>query len=202
MNASPINRTSAPNIIRLLDYCFKKGVQEASEFEDDYTAKEWLEEKLSTGGYGLLSEDSVDFDWKRWRFTLYRWCRDRRLNSLAENYIDKIRTYQATFAFAILPITMRFYLMGVQEWLEYPNGLNMALFKQNQKIHWKPMPKHLVKLTTNDYISLIQEFVYERIGMGFEGDMIQSRYDSFAFAMWRCVQKYPVHGFGEEKEDI
>lgn len=203
MSVSLLNRTSAPSVLRLFDYCFKQGVFDAAAFEDDYTAKEWMECRLEKGDYGLLSETETPFDWKRWRFTLYRWCRDARLNSLAENYIDKVRQYQANALFAILPLSMRFYLMGIEEWLAYPNAIGMAKFKQEPKVHWKPVASHLRKMSTNDLISLVQEFVYERQSKEYEGDMIKSRYDTFALGLWRCLQKYPVYGGTEEEtEDI
>lgn len=201
MSRSALNRTSAPNVVRLFDYSFKQGVIDAASFEDDYTAKEWMEERLEKGDYGLLPEHEVPYDWKRWRFTLYRWCREARMSPLAENYIDKIRHYQKDFLFAILPLSMRFYLMGVSEWLEYPNPVGLALFKQSPKVHWKPVPSHLKKITNNDFISQVQEFVYERQAKNYEGDMLHSRYDAFVFGLWRCLQKYPVYGTDEEETE-
>ncbi len=198
---SPLNRTTAPQAIRLFDYCFKQGVLDACNLEDDYAAREFLDSRLEDGGYGLLSEPSDGFDWRRWQHTLYRFCRFGRLGSIAESYIDKVHRYKNTSLFAILPIAMRFYLMGVQEWLDYPNATNTALFKQNKKVHWKPMPRHLRDIRTADFISTIQEFVYERQAKAFENDLSPGKYDSFANAMWRCVQKYPVYAT-EETEDI
>ena len=88
--------------------------------------------------------------------------------------------------------------MGVEEWLDYPNQNNMALFKQSKKIHWKPVPKHLRNIRTADYISYVQEFIYERVQKHFEDDLSQSRYDGFATGMWRCTQKYYVGTDSEE----
>lgn len=196
---SPLNRAFASGVIRLLDYCFKQGVIDACDLEDDYTAKEWLTARLEDGGYGLLSEIDTPFDWKRWRFVLYRWCRNARIGTLGEGYIDKIRKKQVYY-FAVLPISMRFYLMGIEEWLEYPNPNGMTLFRSENRIHWKPMPSHLKVMRTDDFISYIQEFIYERQSRHFQDDLSDARYDSFCSAIWNFTRKYPV--YGDIRDDI
>ena len=198
MARSPLNRTTAPQVVRLFDYCFRQGVFDACDYGDDIAVQEWLDARLADGQYGLLSEYDEIYDWKRWRLTLYRWCRLGKLGSIGESYVDIIHRYKQTAMFALLPISMRFYLMGIQEWLAYPNPNNMALFKQTKKIHWKPVPTHLKKIRTSDFISYIQEFIYERAQKHFESDLTSSRYDSFATAMWRCTQKYYVGTDSEE----
>ncbi len=196
---SPLNRTTAPQLIRLFDYCFKQGVIDACNYEDDYFVREWYETKLKSGSYGVLHEPDDDFDWKRWKFTLYRWCRIGRLGSITDSYVSRVHCFKNTFLFAILPITMRFYLEGIAEWLEYPNPTNTVYFMSNKKIHWKPVPNHLKIMKTDDFISMVQQFVYERQAMNKQGDLTTRQYDSFATAVWRCVQKYPVYGASEEE---
>ena len=198
---SPLNRSTAPLVIRLFDYCFKQGVEDACALEDDYAAKEWMDECLKNGSYGVLSEKDLPFDWRRWRFTLYRWCRIAHLPSLADTYLNRMERFKNTFAFAILPLAMRFYLMGVQEWLEYPNPANMAYFRQNGKVHWKPVVSHLRKMRTSDFVSYVQEFVYERTDGAPEGDAWTTKYNSFCQALWRCTQKYEVIGDSEDPEE-
>ena len=199
---SPLNRTTAPQAIRLFDYCFKQGVFDACYIENDYEAQQFLDSHPESGGYGLLVEPYEGFDWRHWQHTLYRFCREARIKSIAENYIDCIHRYRKKFVFAILPIAMRFYLMGIEEWLSYPNPNNTEIFKHEGKIHWKPVPRHLRKMSTPDFISLIQQFVYERQSKEYPGDLSATMYDTFANTMWRCVQKYPVYVTDKEDEDI
>lgn len=190
MPKCPMTRANGPQVIRLFDYCFRQGVFEACDFGDDMMVQEWLDARLADGGYGLLSEYGEDFDWKRWRLVLYHWCRLGRIGRIAESYVDVIHRFRSTSMFALLPICMRFYLMGIEEWLAYPNPNNIVLFKQRNKIHWKPVPDHLRQIRTADFISYVQEFVYERVNKHFEDDLSQSRYDGFSTAVWRCNQKY------------
>lgn len=204
---SPLNTTTAPQVLRLFDYCFKQGVLDACDLGDDYEARDWLNERKEDGGYGLLSDKDTPYDWRRWRFTLFRWCRNAHIGSVGETYIDGIRT-ASNLLFCVVPIAMRFYLMGIEEWLEYPNSTNTLIFKQTPKIHWKPVAPHLKKITKDDFISYIQDFVYERKKFHekvkadwpeeiatplLNRDASYSAYDNFAKAMWtytRTPKKY------------
>ena len=203
MNRLPLNRTTAPQVIRLFDSCFKRGVLDACAQDDDYSVKEWLDRHLSDGSYGLVYDD-YNFDFKRWRFTIERWCREDRLGSVGDTYLNSmyVRRKNRNFLFAVLPMTMRFYLLGVEEWLSYPNPLNMEIFKHTKKIHWKPMPSHMRNMTTSDYLSLLQEFIYERQSKKFEDDLTESQYDGFSIAMYKFTRKYEVPEYDETEEDI
>ena len=204
MTKLPLNRTTAPQVIRLFDSCFKRGVLDACAQDDDYGLKDWVEAHKSSGSYGLVYDDE-NFDWKRWRFTIERWCREDRLGSVGDVYLNSIhvrRESSRNFLFAVIPMTMRFYIMGVEEWLAYPNPLNTEIFKHTKKIHWKQVPKHLRNITTNDFLSILQEFIYERQRMHLEGDLTERQYDSFSIAMYRFTRKYEIPDYDEAEEDL
>lgn len=189
-----LNRHTAPMVVRLLDICFRRGVLDAMDFGDDYTAKEWCEDKIQNEGYGLLSESEVEYDWRRWQFTIMRWCRLNRMATLSSAYLDRIRK-KTNFLFVVIPMTMRFYLMGIQEWLEYPNPNKFVFFENQPKTHWKPVDAHLKNMTTDDFISYVQEFVYERSSHPEEvkeKGASDASFDDFREALWRTTRKYPV----------
>lgn len=197
----PLNRTTAPQVIRLFDSCFKRGVIDSCNMEDDMLVKEFLDKHKSDGSYGLVYDD-YNFDFHRWRFHLERWCREDRLGSIGDMYLNSmyVRQKRNTFLFAVLPLTMRFYLMGVEEWLSYPNPLNMAIFQHMKKIHWKPVPKHLKNISTADWLSYMQEFIYERQKMRLKGDLTEFMYDSFSVAMFKLTRKYEVLNYETEED--
>lgn len=189
----PLNRTTAPQVVRLFDSCFKRGVIHACAMDDDYSVQEFLDRHKEAGTYGLVYDDE-NFDFRRWRFTIERWCREDRLGSVGDTYLNSmyVRQSRKTFLFAVLPMTMRFYLMGIEEWLEYPNPLNLEIFKHTKKIHWKPVPKHLKNISTQDFLSYLQEFIYERQKMNLEDDLTEFMYDGFSTAMYKFTRKYEV----------
>jgi hypothetical protein len=189
---SPITRRSAPEIIRLLDFCYKRGVVDACEVEDDIAVEEWYRSMIGSGHYGLVCMEEEECDWKRWRFFLLRWCRENRLSSLGYDYIDSIRK-PSGFWYLIIPMTMRFYLLGVKEWVDYPNPLGMALFKSKIKVRW-PKDSTIKNMRNDDYISLIQEFIYElrKSPMEEMKDFSSKSMDNFEIAMWQVTR--PQYG--------
>jgi len=187
---SHITRTSAKSIIRLLDLCYKKGVIAAASVEDDLAVKDWVDSMRNTGKYGIVDFPDEICDWKRWRFFLLRWCRENKMTSLGFNYIDSIRK-PCGFEYVIIPMTMRFYLQGVMEWLEYPNILALALFKSRCRLRWtNKVPKNMKTITTNDFISMIQEYIYELRQYPMEEmvDFPQGALDNFEYAMWQTTR--------------
>lgn len=206
---SLITRRTAPEIIRLLDFCYKKGVIDACETEDDYAVQEWYDGVFQNGKYGLLTHIGEDFDWKKWRFFLLRWCRENRLSSLGYDYIDTIRQVNG-FSYVLLPMAMRFYLMGVGEWLQYPNEHALELFRRTARRRWlNTLPKHMMNMKTDDYISLIQEFVYEfrKHPMPEMSKLSKNALSDFEIAMWQCTRrKHSIYGKirnnTREEEDI
>ena len=158
MKFSPLNRRSAPQILRLCALCFKQGVLHAYELGDDYTAKEFLEQHKENWTYGVLGEPD-DFDWKMWRFSLYRWCRYADLSNFAETYLYTVKTYN--YLYCPIVMSMRFYLKGIEEWLDYPNPVQIERFKQESKVHWKPMPGAARKIIRQDLLADMQEIAYE-----------------------------------------
>lgn len=191
---SHITRKSAPEIIRLLDYCYKRGVVDASEVEDDLAVQDWYDETIDSGKYGLVGSPDEECDWKRWRFFLLRWCRENRLSSLGFDYIDGVRRARG-FEFLIIPMAMRFYLFGVKEWLDYPNPSLIGMFKAKPKFRWSPsVPQQMKNMTKDDFISLIQEFIYELRNKPMEGmkDVAPRAMDNFEYAMWQMTRSTRV----------
>ena len=187
---SHITHRSALDIIRLLDFCYRKGVVDACHVEDDLAVRDWVDGMYRSGRYGLVEFPDEECDWKRWRFFLLRWCRENRLSKLGFDYIDGIR--KATgFEYVIIPMTMRFYLQGVKEWLEYPNEMGLAVFKGRVRQRWtNKVPTNMKNMKTDDFISLIQEFIYElrQSPMAEMKDFAPSALDNFEYAIWQMTR--------------
>lgn len=176
---SPFTHARTLQIAHLFDYCFKRGVIEAYDAEDDAAVMEWYEERKKDGGYGLISDMGLEYDWRRWRFTLLRWCRIAGIRTLGEDFIDGLKR-DGNILSAVFPFCMRFYLLGVKEWLDYPNQINIEYFRHNPRIHWTDNGE---KFYNNDYIVYLHEFTYEAIDSGMDPARIK-RLDGFAQAMW------------------
>lgn len=200
---SPLNRKTAPIAVRFFDTCFKQGVIDAYNLGNDIDAKDFLDKKKSDWTFGVLGEPD-DYDWQMFRFALYRWGRFYHYTKFSEEFIYRI--VKKNYLWYFLPYCMRFYLMGIEEWLEYPNPVGIEIFKSTSKIHWKPMPGHLSKMTTSDIISYMQEFAYEYRRIPEEKKYFSAvSFDGYCQAVHDLTRKY-VTGrkirIEETEEDI
>lgn len=159
MNVSLLNRASAQNILRLFNLSFRYGVLDAYELGDEYAAKDFLEKHRENWTYGAVGQPD-DFDWKHWRFYMTsKFCMFNGLTGFSERYLYSIKTYN--YLFCPIIMSMRFYLKGVEEWIEYPNPSRIELFKRAGVAHWKPMPNQFKKITKTENFVDIQEIAYE-----------------------------------------
>lgn len=155
---SPLNSSTGPQILRFFDVCFKRGVNDAMVLDDDSAAREFWIERKEDWRFGVLGEPD-DFDWRMFRFRLYQWARESHLTGLAENYLFKLRAINPYWV--LLIYCMRFYLMGIGEWLEYPNPQGMAIFKNSPRVHWAPQKKGLMNFKKADYFAYMQEYAID-----------------------------------------
>ena len=63
MKELPLNRTTAPQVVRFFDVCFKQGVIDAYNYHDNYGARDFLQRFKESWDFGVLGEPE-DFDWE------------------------------------------------------------------------------------------------------------------------------------------
>lgn len=181
-----LNRNIAPHVLRFYDTCFKQGVIDACELGDDIEAKDFLKRRKEDWCFGVLGK-SGEYDWEMFRFDLYWWARRARMKSLCENYIFKIRKKDAVWC--LLPYCMRFYLLGIEEWLSYPNPIGLEVFKRNYRAHWHS-DDGLLEFKKGDYISYMHEFAYQYRSLPEESRPIsETSMDAFCQAIYSLTRK-------------
>lgn len=189
-----LNRTTAPQAIRFFDVCFKQGVIDAYEFGNDIDAREFYEQKKEDWTFGILGKPD-DFDWQQFRYQMYFLARRGKLKSLAEGYIFNIRN--RNYLWCLLLYCMRFYLMGIDEWLRYPNPAGLGIFKVKQKIHWDPN-EPVRNITKVDIISYLHEFEHDYSRLPEEEMPVSAvTMSSFVSALFDLSRKYVT---GEEED--
>lgn len=184
---SPLNRTTAPQILRFFDVCFKQGVLDAYDLGDELESTDFLNTRKEDWRFGVLGQPD-DFDWRSFRFTLYWWARRAQMTGLAENYIFKIKV--KNFLWCFLAYCMRFYLMGIEEWLAYPNPVNIEVFKTQRRVHWDN--NSVVKnFTKGDYISYMHEMEHAFLRLPEDSMQVTpAAMGSFISAIYDLTQKY------------
>lgn len=183
----PLNRTTAPMIVRLFDLCFRHGVFHACAVEDDFQVREFIKKHEFAGTFGILG-DELEYDWQMFRFMLYRWARENRMRRLSEEYLIMVR--KKDYLWAVLPYCMWFYMLGMKEWLEYPSPQAIELFKTRTKRHWSPnAPSKL--FTINDYVSYMHQAAYDFRRIPEEQQPLSHNLiDSFCQAIFDMCRKY------------
>lgn len=196
MNNSLLTRSTAPKVVRFMYLCFQRGVLDACEFGNDLDALEFYKSRSKDWRFGTLAYPDEN-DWKAFRSQLYWWAREHNMKTLAENYLFRIRN--KNYAWCILPYCMRFYLMGVKEWLDYPNPGRIPMFKQAGKDHWNPNAP-VKTMTRMDIISYLHtfEFEFRRLEEG-TVDVSAASMSSFICALYDLSRKYVT---GSTKESF
>lgn len=191
-----LTRTTAPQAILFFDVCFKAGVVDACEEGDDLGVKEFYERRMEDWNLGPIGSGE-GYDWQMFRYWLYWLARGHRLKSLAESYLFRIRS--KNYAWCILNYCMRFYLMGIKEWLKYPNPGRIEIFKSRPRIHWDPEAPN-ASITRMDIISYLHCFEYEyRKRPEEEKDLQDVTMESFIKALYDLSRKYVT---GKKEEDF
>lgn len=183
---NPLNRALAPMIIRLFDTCFRHGVIDACNADDDFVVREFVSKHQYAGSFGIIG-DELEYDWQMFRFTLYRWARENHLRRLAEEYIIFVR--RTDYLWPLLPYCMWFYILGAKEWLEYPSKQNMGLFLTRNKRHWSPNSSSKV-FVMQDYVSYMHEAAYDYRRVPEDKRLVSTMLvDSFCMAIYDLCQK-------------
>ena len=191
-----LTRTTAPQVIKFCDLCFKQGVIDACYAGDDLEVKEFYDDRIGTWRLGTISGGD-GFDWQMYRFWLYWIAREHHMKTLAESYIFRIRV--KNYVWCLLPYCMRFYLMGIKEWLNYPNPSRIELFKKKPRVHWDPNCPN-VAITRMDIISYLHSFEFEYRRLPDEiKEMTDVTMGSFIQALYDLSRKYVT---GSKEEDI
>lgn len=191
-----LNRSTAAQTIQFFYQCFRHGVLDAAEFDDSADLEEFYQKKSSDWSFGTLGYPD-EMDWQAFRSQLYWWARAAGLKTFAESYLFRVRSKNHTWC--VLPCAMRFYLMGIKEWIAYPNLGRIERFKGAKNIHWDPTGD-IAKFTRTDIISYLHtfEFEYRRL----EDDPLEIpplAFSTFTAALYDLSQKY---GTRKKKKNI
>ena len=190
-----LNRTSAAQILRFFDICFKQGVIDACAFNDDHEARLFLDRHKAAWDFGVLGESEEGFDWEIWRVKLYQWGRAKGMKSFLTDYVYQITRKNHLWYFFIF--AMRFYLMGIEEWLEYPAPAGIERFKTQVNIHWKKVEASCKNITKTDKIVYMQEIAHEYLSVPLDERTLKPvTMDGFCRAMHDLTRPYAYKSRG------
>lgn len=184
---SLLDRSTVKLVLRLLDFSFRQGVLDACKYQDEFRCREFIKERRENLNYGVLDIDEP-LDWVEWRYILTKWSIKGRFHKVSVKFLDRITT--VNYNWVILPVAQEFYIRGIEEFLEYPNGRNLELFKSKHRVHWYYNGKPFKYITNDDIVTAIQDICYEkkRKDAGKEGSPSKLSYDAFCRTVWTLTR--------------
>lgn len=190
-----INASIAREMIALVDFCYRKGIEDAYRVEDEGLAREFIEKTSQVGVYGFLREDGATMDWKEWSLRLMSQARMTFWNGAMSRYLLLIggRVNQNHLG-VFIPVAQVFYNKGVRDYIENPHSADYLLFQEKTRVFWTA--KGLKNINNRRYIDEIQLCCFDlkrRDKIAWEtktatnarrmGAFTDSQYDSFIRAV-------------------
>lgn len=188
MGSYIINRRTARQTFRFFDACYRQGVLDAYNIDDEEKCKDFVNRMKSPKKFSLLYVD-YDMTWQEWRAILFRWCITERLIIFADEVLNRIKTYSGYLS-VFLPIAMDFYCKGILDFVAYPNPTKIVKFKSTKRIYWKTF----TKISAMEFVSDVQLFSFERIRIDAtdeDNGLNKTNYESFCHVVWAASKPLP-----------
>lgn len=183
-----IRPSNGHDMLGFFDVMFKKGVEDAASCGDAFEVRAFHDDRTEDWRFGSLDVEG-EMTWHDYQFLVYRAARMTGYKTLAEEFISAI--WKMNYNWCFLPYCMRFYLLGIGEWLAYPNPSGLAYFKTWSGVHWDPNTKMPRKFTRMDYISYMHGFAFEyRRLPEAERYVTPKVMDNFTRAIYDVTKKY------------
>lgn len=130
-----VTRDTILRMIGLLDWCYRLGVKQARELNDEGLAREFLDKVSQTGVYGFLNEDGITMGWKEWTLRLMAKARMTSWNGAMTRYFSLIGSRpNQNYLGAFIPVSEAFYAKGVRDLIDNKQSFDYALFQEKTRV--------------------------------------------------------------------
>lgn len=131
-----VTKNLVSQMISLLDWVYRLGVESAREVEDEGLCREFLERTKEPGVYGLLSETPVYTTWEEWTLRLMAKARSTSWNGSMVKFFTKMGKFSANYLSAFLPCSLMFYRRGIEDFINAPAAADFAMFQSRTRVRW------------------------------------------------------------------
>ena len=131
-----ITRGVVSQIISILDYCYRLGVEAAREVEDEGLCREFLDCTKEPGVYGLLSENPVYITWQEWTLRLMAKARSTSWNGGMVQYLNRMGRFSNNYLSCLIPLSQVFHNRGISDYLNAPTAVDFAMFQSKSRVWW------------------------------------------------------------------
>lgn len=187
-NKRSLTRRDALRITRFLMACYHEGVCDAWKANDDTYCHQYMSRQKRELSYGILDTPAMNAN--TYLFTLLLYCRSYRMPDFGRGVIMNM-----TRNSPLLDLCERFYVQGINDYVDNPDYLHMDEFKDEPNSLWggryKEAPCDYVVRTVQNFCLEIKEG-YEKLGRAERGAEISK----FGYTLWLLTR--PV-GYGLRK---
>jgi hypothetical protein len=191
---------TAPALIEMFDACYKNGVIQARQLDDEGEAQDFIDQYSEGEEFAILCDVDMfgrvkpgPFELKlvQWRRKLMYWTQTASKRLLVIEFLNSVPKL-GNFAGVAYIVAKKFYLQGIYHYINNPtNDLEVFVNTRNAVLqrHAKAARTRKVR-TTNDWIQEIQMFCADSMAeeLREESDNCSfERYNTFARVFARCI---------------
>lgn len=154
MDSRPVvTRDTILRMIGLLDWCYRLGVRQARELNDEGEAREFIDSHNEPGVYGFLS-DGLNVGALEWQLRLQKEARLTSMFGSMYQYFKRMKLFGKNYLSCFLPVAQMWHNLGVQDYIDNPYSCDMAVFDGKTRVRWSK--KGLLNIKAREYVEMIQ----------------------------------------------
>lgn len=157
-----ITRGTVTQMVSLLDWVYRLGVDDAASCDDSGRVRELMERTDKAGAYGFLGDDYA-ITWQEWALRLMAYARGTSWDGAMTRYFTRAGAFGANYLSVFYNVAHGFYLMGVTDYMSARGDVDLALFRAKRRVRLTPQgkPKNFPMRQVVDAIQLMT-FDYQR----------------------------------------
>lgn len=177
----------ARGLFSLYNTCYKTGVMDAHDVQDEGRCVEFARDVREPAVYGRVI-NNYTMNTKEWKLTLLSFSKGCYMKNKCRNYIlwlDGKNYYSCA-----LPIAQEFYIRGMEDFNKHPTLHKISAIDTPKMELWTA--DGLQKRTRVDMLADLQQFCFDRGRMdeasGSKYAFNPKRYEWFSQAIWAAMQ--------------
>lgn len=148
-----VTRDTILRMIGLLDWCYRLGVRQARELNDEGAAREFLDTHDEAGVYGFLSE-GLNVGVLEWQLRLQKEARLTSMWGSMHQYFQRMGRYGQNYLSCFLPVAQMWHNLGVRDFIDNPRACDWAVFDGKTRVRWTK--KGVINIKPREYVEMIQ----------------------------------------------
>lgn len=160
---SEITKNNVSTFLRFFHECYKHGVEDASNVEDQEIREVYIDVMQTTPIFSKIGMEH-DIKWNEWGIELLMYSRNlnKRDGNIIRNLIYSVKEYNKGYKCVFLRLCMAFYVKGVRDFNAYPLHQGMEYFLSTDKMfRWKRGFNEDIPLKLMDIFEDVHILTYE-----------------------------------------